>query len=52
MGFNSGFKGLNLEKLDQWQEDVLFSFYFLYSAAAINKSSRHHFAVFFVECLL
>lgn len=45
------FYDLSLEKLDQWQEDVLFSFYFLYSAASINKSSRHQFAIFSVECL-
>lgn len=43
----------SLEKMDQWQEDVSFSFYFLYSAAAsINISSRHQFAIFSVECLL
>jgi len=31
---------------------LLFSFYFLYSAASINKSSRHQFAIFSAECLL
>lgn len=45
------FYDLSLEKLAQWQEDVLFSFYFLYSTASINKSSRHQFAIFSVECL-